>query len=77
MDSYPPLARRFIIRTLLIRYNKLLKKAKDIYKIPDEKFIELCEKFLNPEYVCGTLVHYLEEDSDDDLEDDSDDSDNE
>ena len=55
MESVPTLARRFIIRSMLIRYKKILVKAKETYKISDTKYDELCEHFLNPEYVCFVL----------------------
>lgn len=55
MEKVPTLARRFIIRSMLIRYKKILMKAKINYKLSDEKYYELCEKFLNPEFVCYIL----------------------
>jgi hypothetical protein len=73
MEKYPISARRFVIKTMLIRYKKLLEKAKVVYKIPDKKYEELCELFLNPEFVCGTLNKNKEdsESSDSDGSDDS------
>jgi hypothetical protein len=73
MEKYPISARRFVIKTMLIRYKKLLEKAKVVYKIPDKKYEELCELFLNPEFVCGTFNKEKEdsESSDSDGSDDS------
>jgi hypothetical protein len=75
MDAYPTSARRFLIKTMLIRYKKLLEKAKVTYKIPDKKYEELCELFLNPEFVCGTLNKKKEKSDESDESDEYDDSD--
>ena len=56
MEHYPLLARRFLIRTFIVRYKKMLDKAKISYKLSDTKYEELCEKFLNPAYVDNILI---------------------
>jgi hypothetical protein len=66
-----PLAKRFLIRTLMLRYLKMLKKLKDVHKISDKQFDELCERFIHPEFVLQVLemmnkkVESDSEDSDD------------
>jgi hypothetical protein len=71
MEKVPTLARRFIIRSMLLRYKKLLMKTKVVYKISDEKYEELCEKFLNPEFVCYILnqMKMFNEESDSESDD--------
>ncbi len=53
--NHSPLAKRFLIRTLMLRYLKMLKKLKETNKISEEQFDKLCEHFINPEYVLEVL----------------------
>lgn len=64
MEGYPTLARRFLIRTLIMKYKKMLDKAKIAYNLSDKRYEELCERFLNPEYVCEALTRIIEIESD-------------
>lgn len=68
MENYPTLARRFLICTLIMKYKRMLDKARIVYKLSDERYEELCERFLNPEYVCEALTRIVEIDSDSDSE---------
>lgn len=69
METYPTLTRRFLIQTMMTRYLKILKKAKETYKLTDKQFETLCDKFINPEYV--SQVFAIKEDVDRESDSDS------
>ncbi len=70
MDAYPTLARRFLIRTLIMKYKRMLDKARIVYKLSDKRYEELCERFLNPEYVSEALTRIVENESESDSDSD-------
>lgn len=72
MDIYPTVTRRFLIQTMMTRYLRILKKAKISYKLTDKQFEDLCDRFINPEYVSQIFKVKEVSESESDSESDSD-----